>query len=70
MQELIEYNYSLFKSYLYSSYEVVEKLTEKMNELLPKERQAIIDAHIAGQKFASDNNNHDSEEYFTQKYNQ
>ena len=37
---------------------------------LHKERQQIIDAHIAGQKFASDNDNPDSEEYYNQTFNQ
>lgn len=42
----------------------------KATELLAKEKQQIIDAHISGQKFASNNDNPDSNEYFTQKYEQ
>ncbi len=35
MQELIEFNYYLFKSYR-TSFEIVEELTVKMNELIEK----------------------------------
>ncbi len=32
------------------------------------EKQQIVDAHIAGQRFSSDNDYPDSEEYFTETY--
>ena len=37
-------------------------------ELLELERNQIIEAHIAGQKFASDNDNPDSEEFYNSTY--
>lgn len=40
------------------------------NDFLMKEKKQIINAHIAGQKFASDNHNKDSEEYFNQIFKQ
>ena len=39
-----------------------------IDELLATERGQLIDAHIAGQKFASDNDNPDSEEYYLETF--
>lgn len=41
---------------------------EKATKLLSKEKEQIVNSHIAGQKFASDNDNPDSEEYYTQTF--
>ena len=49
-------------------YDVIAHI--KADDLFAKEKQQIIDAHISGQKFAFDNDNPDSNEYFTQKYEQ
>jgi putative DNA primase/helicase len=41
MQELIEFNHPLFKSHR-TSFEIVEELTNKMNELLSKENMEYL----------------------------
>lgn len=64
LQQLIEDLENLISINNFQSW---EKLKSKY---LPLEKKAIVDAHIVGQKFASDNNNPDSEEYFSNTYKQ
>ncbi len=45
-----------------------ERIHRYALELLATEREDIIYAHIAGQKFDDDNDNPDSEEYYQTKY--
>lgn len=70
MQELIEMLNESVKQFSNNAQQeaIFFAVIEEAKKQLPKERDQIIDAHIAGQKFASDNNNPDSEEYFTQTY--
>ena len=64
LQKLIGIMGNVWPSLLHTyTYKIAKRLLEK-------EKEQIINAHIAGQKFSSDNDNPDSEEYFNQTYNQ
>ena len=50
--------------------DIIYLINTEMMEIEKQQRKDdVINAHIAGQKFASDNDNPDSEEYYLKTYN-